>query len=90
MNEFETDSEMELVLQAKRNQPELFARLPATTKIAVGIYESTKTTANGLSADDRLRLRGLKQSVAQDVLSPQERIIKSIEISNLEERIGDK
>jgi hypothetical protein len=86
MNKFETDSEMELVLQAKRNQPELFAQLPATTKIAVGIYASTKPSTNGLSADDLLRLAGLKQSVARDVLSPQERITKSVEISNLEEK----
>ncbi len=84
MNKFETDSEMELVLQAKRNQPELFAQLPATTKIAVGIYESTKTTTNGLSADDRLRLRGLKQSIAQDNLSPSERTVMALEITNLE------
>jgi hypothetical protein len=86
MNKFETDNEMELLIKAKQNQPELFAQLPATTKIAVGIYASTKPSTNGLSADDRLRLAGLKQSVAQDVLSPQERITKSVEISNLEEK----
>jgi hypothetical protein len=77
---------MELLLQAKRNQPELFARLPATTKIAVGIYASTKPTTTGLSADERLRLAGLRQSIAQDVLSPQERITRSVEILNLEEK----
>ncbi len=86
MNEFQTDNEMELLIKAKQNQPELYAQLPATTKISLGIYESTKPTTNGLSADDRLRLAGLKQSVAQDVLSPQERITKSVEILNLEEK----
>ncbi len=84
MNKFETDNEMELVLQAKRNQPELFAQLPATTKIAVGIYASTKPSTNGLTTDDRLRLRGLKQSIAQDNLSPSERTVMALEITNLE------
>jgi hypothetical protein len=86
MNEFETDNEMELLIKAKQNQPELYAKLPAATKMSLGIYESTKTTTNGLSADDRLRLAGLKQSVARDVLSPSERITKSVEILNLEEK----
>jgi regulation of enolase protein 1 (concanavalin A-like superfamily) len=90
MNKFETDSEMELVLQAKRNQPKLFAQLPATTKIAVGIYASTKPSTNGLSADNRLRLTGLKQRIAQDVLSPQERTSLALEIQNLEITIGEK
>ncbi len=90
MNEFKKNHEMELLLQAKQNQPKLFEQLSPTTKMSLGIYESTKPSTNGLTTDDRLRLRGLKQSVARDVLSPQERIIKSIEISNLEERIGDK
>jgi len=84
MNEFETDNEMELLIKAKKHQPELYAQVPAATKMSLGIYESTKTTTNGLTTDDRLRLAGLKQSVAQDVLSPQERITKSIEILNLE------
>jgi hypothetical protein len=84
MNEFEVNNEMELVLQAKRNQPELFAQLPATTKIAVGIYASTKPSTNGLSADDRLRLAGFKQRIAQDNLSPTERTSLALKISELE------
>ncbi len=86
MHGFETDNQMEILLKAKQNQPELYAKLPAATKMSLGIYESTKTTTNGLSADDRLKLAGLKQSIAQDVLSPQERITKSVEILNLEEK----
>jgi hypothetical protein len=86
MNEFETNSEMELLIKAKQNQPELYAQLPATTKISLGIYQNSKKPTNGLSADDRLRLAGLKQSVSSDVLSPQERITKSVEILNLEEK----
>ncbi len=90
MNKFETDNEMELLIKAKQNQPDLYAQLPATTKISLGIYESTKTTANGLSSDDCLRLAGLKQSVAQDNLSPSERTVMALEITNLEKNIGEK
>ncbi len=90
MNEFETDNEMELLLQAKQNQPDIYAQLPATTKIAVGIYESTKPTTNGLTPDEHLRLRGLKQRIATDVLSPQARTVMALEITNLENNIGDK
>jgi hypothetical protein len=86
MNEFETDNEMEILLRAKQNQPELYAKLPAATKMSLGIYESTKTTTNKLSANEILQLRGLKQSLAQDNLSPSERITKSVEILNLEEK----
>ncbi len=86
MNEFETDNEMEILLRAKQNQPELYAKLPVATKMSLGIYESTKTTANKLTANEILQLRGLKQSLAQDNLSPSERITKSVEILNLEEK----
>ncbi len=88
MNEFELNNEMELLLRAKQNQPELFAQLPATTKMSLGIYQNDKerATNTGLSADDRLRLAGLKQSIMNDVLSPSERTSLAIEISNLEEK----
>ncbi len=89
MNELKTNSEMELLLQAKQKQPDLYAQLPATTKISLGIYESTKPTANGLSADDRLRLAGLKQRIAQDNLSPSERTVMALEITNLEKNTGE-
>jgi hypothetical protein len=84
MNDFEVNNEMELLLQAKQNQPELYAQLPATTKMSVGIYQSTKTTTKGLSADDRLRLDGLKQRIASGNLTPIERTSLAIEILNLE------
>ena len=89
MNKFETDSEMELLIKAKQNQPDLYAQLPATAKISLGIYESTKTTTNGPSADDRLRLRRLKQRIAQDNLSPGERTVMALEIQNLEKLTGE-
>ncbi len=81
---------MELLIKAKQNQPDLYAQLPATTKISLGIYESTKKPTNGLTTDDRLRLAGLKKSIAQDVLSPQERTVMALEITNFEKRIGEK
>lgn len=87
MNNFETDNQMEQLARLSEKQPDAIS---SEQRMSLGIYESTKPTTNGLSADEHLRLAGLKQSVARDVLSPQERIIKSIEISNLEERIGDK
>jgi hypothetical protein len=90
MNEFETDSEMEILLKARQNQPDLYAQLPATTKMSLGIYQSTKNTTNGLTTDDRLRLAGLKQRIAQDNLSPSERTSLALEITNLEKNTGEK
>ncbi len=87
MNEFNKNEQMERLARLSEKQPDAIS---SEQRMSLGIYESTKPTTNGLSADEHLRLAGLKQSVARDVLSPQERIIKSIEISNLEERIGDK
>jgi hypothetical protein len=59
--------------------------------MSLGIYESTKTTTNGLSADERLRLAGLKQRIATDNLSPGERTSLALEIQNLEKKLtGDK
>jgi hypothetical protein len=89
MTKFETDNEMEFLLKARQEQPQLYEQIPAARKIAVGIYEAMKTTAtNGLTADEHLRLRGLKLSVAKDNLPPSERISKSLEILNLEKLIG--
>jgi hypothetical protein len=93
MNEFNQNEQMELLLQAKQKQPQLYAQLPAATKMALGIYQNEKqnATANGLTADEHLRLRGLKLSLAKDNLPPSERISKSLEIQNLEKNItGDK
>ncbi len=84
MNEFKQNHEMELLLTARENQPELFAKLPAVKKMSLGIYESTKPTTNGLTADEKLQLRGLKQSIASDNLSPLERTTLALKISELE------
>jgi hypothetical protein len=86
MNQFKINEAMELLMQAKKHQPELFAQIPPTQKMQLGIYEGEKARAvnTGLTSEEVLRLRGLKLSIASDVLSPQERIIKSIEILNLE------
>jgi hypothetical protein len=88
MNDLKQNEQMEILLRAKKEQPSLFAQLPATTKIALGIYESTKTaTANGLTADEHLRLRGLKLSLAKDNLAPQERTFLALEIQNFEKKL---
>ncbi len=89
MNEFNQNEQMEILLKAKKNQPNLYAQLPATTKISVGIYESTKTTKNGLTPEAKLRLSGLRQSIARDVLSPSERTSLALEIQNLEKNTGE-
>ncbi len=90
MNKMPTDNRRERLLQAKQNQPELFAQLPATAKMAVGLYQNSKKPAVRLSADARLRLAGLRQRIAQDNLSPSERTVMALEITNLEKNIGEK
>jgi hypothetical protein len=91
MTKFETDNQMEFLLKAKKTLPHIYEQIPAARKIAVGIYEAMKTTAtNGLTADEKLRLAGLKKSITTDNLAPSERITKSLEILNLEKLIGDK
>ncbi len=86
MNEFNRNEQMEILLKAKQNHPDLYSQLPAATKISLGIYESTKTTTNGLMAEAKLRLAGLKKSIATDILTPSERTSSAIEILNLEEQ----
>jgi hypothetical protein len=89
MNNFETDNQMEQLARLSEKQPDAIS---SEQRMSLGIYQIAQQRAanTGLTPDEHLRLRGLKQSIAGDVLSPQERIIKSIEISNLEELIGDK
>jgi hypothetical protein len=82
----ETNNEqMEQLSRLSEKQPDAIS---SEQRMSLGLYQIAKQHAatNGLSADDRLRLRGLKQSVARDVLSPQERITKSVEILNLEQK----
>jgi hypothetical protein len=91
MNEFKINEQMELLIQAKKHQPELFAQIPAAQKMSLGIYEGEKARAvnTGLTTDEVLRLRGLKKSIATDILSAEERISLAIEIQNFEKRIGE-
>ncbi len=91
MNEFVINNEMERLIKAKENQPEEFAQLPATMKMAGGIYQNAKQQAEKqpMSAEDKLRLNGLKQQIARDILSPHERTILALEISELEKKIND-
>ncbi len=88
MNEFKINEKFELLLKAKKHQPDLYAQVSPSAKIAVGIYENEKerATSRALTTDDVLRLRGLKQRLATDVLSPLERSSMAIEIFNLENK----
>jgi hypothetical protein len=86
MNEFNKNEQMERLARLSEKQPDAIS---SEQRMSLGIYESTKPTTNGLSADDRLRLAGLKQRIATDVLSPSERTSLAIEISNLEKNTGD-
>ncbi len=88
MNEFKINEQMELLIQAKKHQPELFAQIPPTQKMSLGIYEGEKARAvnTGLTTDEVLRLRGLKLSIASDNLSPQERTTLALKISELENK----
>jgi hypothetical protein len=86
MNEFETDNEMEMLIKARQNQPDLYSKLPPATKMSLGIYQDAKaqTARAGLTPDEQLKLRGLKQRIATDILTPGERTAMAIEILNLE------
>jgi hypothetical protein len=84
MNDLKQNEQMELLLKAKQNQPDLYSKLPAATKISLGIYETTKKPTNGLTAEAKLLLAGLKKSIAQDNLSAFERTTLALKISELE------
>jgi hypothetical protein len=88
MNNFKQNHEKELLIEARKNQPELYAQLPAAVKISVGIYEDAKVRAihAELTPDEVLRLRGLKLSIASDNLSPSERTTLALKISELENK----
>ncbi len=84
MNENER---MELMETIAATQPDT---LTSTQKMQLGIWRSShKPATTGLSPEAKLRLRGLKQSISQDVLSAEERISLALEIQNLE-NIGEK
>ncbi len=88
MNEFKINEQFELLLAARTNKPDIYRQLTPTQKMAIGIYENEKerATSRALTTDDVLRLRGLKQRLATDVLSPLERSSMAIEIFNLENK----
>jgi hypothetical protein len=85
MNEFETDNKMEQIARLSEKQPDAIS---SEQRMALGLYQTAKTTANGLTADELLVLRGFKQSILRDILTPNERTIMALEIQNLEKRIG--
>ncbi len=85
MNEFETDNKMEQLARLSEKQPDAIS---SEQRMSLGIYESGKQRAThaGLTPDEQLRLRGLKQRSTTDNLSPGERISLALEILNLEEK----
>jgi hypothetical protein len=81
MNENE---QMEILERIAAKQPGV---LTPSQKMQLGIWQSSqKLATTGLSADDRLRLAGFKQRIAQDNLSPTERTVMALEITNLEKK----
>ncbi len=86
MIDFKTNNEMEILLTARKDQPEVFAALPPAMKMSVGLYESGKERPrpHELTPDEKLKLAGLKKSIAQDVLSPLERTSIALEILEME------
>ncbi len=90
MNELKTNSEMEQLSRLAEKQPDAIS---SEQRMSLGIYEIAKQhhVNTGLSADDRLRLGGLKQRIATDILSPSERTSLALEILNLEKKnTGEK
>jgi hypothetical protein len=84
MNDLKQNERMERLARLSEKQPDAIS---SEQRMSLGLHELAQHHAtNGLTADDRLKLAGLKQSLAQDVLSPSERITKSVEILNLEEK----
>jgi hypothetical protein len=83
MNEF--DEQFEILGRIAATQPGV---LTPSQKMQLGLWRSSQklATANGLTTDDRLRLAGFKQRISQDVLSPNERTVIALEITNLEKK----
>ncbi len=88
MNEFETNNQMEQLTRLSEKQPDAIS---SEQRMSLGLYQIAKQhhVNTGLSADERLRLAGLKQRIAQDNLSPGERTSLALEIINLEKNTGE-
>ncbi len=77
------NNEMEQLARLSEKQPDAIS---SEQRMSLGLYQIAKQNAvnTGLSADERLRLRGLKQRIATDILPSSERISLALEISQLE------
>jgi hypothetical protein len=85
MNDLEQNEQMELMERIAATQPGV---LSPSQKMQLGIWRSSqKRATNGLSPEAKLRLAGLKKSIATDILTPGERTSLAIEILNLEREI---
>jgi hypothetical protein len=87
MNDLEQNEQMELMERIAATQPGV---LSPSQKMQLGIWRSSqKRATNGLSTDELLQLRGLKKSIATDILTPNERTIMALEIQNFEKKMGE-
>jgi hypothetical protein len=82
MNDLKQNERMERLARLSEKQPDAIS---SEQRMSLGIYQLAQQHAtNGLTADELLRLRGLKQRLATDILTPGERTAMAIEILNLE------
>jgi hypothetical protein len=83
MNEFNKSEQMERLARLSEKQPDAIS---SEQRMSLGIYQiaQQRATHAGLTPDEHLRLRGLKQSIAADNLSSGERISLALKISELE------
>ncbi len=83
-----TNNEMEYLAKLCEKQPELFAQLPPSQKMAVGIYESAKASGEEkvLTPDEVSHLRQLKKAITEQNLTASERLSLSLKILQLEEK----
>ncbi len=90
MNKFETNDQMESLLRARKEQPELFAQLPATTKMSLGIYQNGKELAakKEPTQADVARIRELKEQLTAPGITPFRRTALAYELETLEEKIN--
>ncbi len=85
MNDFNKNEQMELLERIAAKQPDAIS---SEQRMSLGIYQDAKAQADpaGLTTDEMLQLRGLKKSIAQDNLSPQQRTSLALKISSLENK----
>ncbi len=86
MNEFNKNEQMEQISRLAEKQPDAIS---SEQRMSLGLYQITQqhATNTGLSAEEKLRLSGLKRRISQDILTPTERTVTALEIQNLEKKL---